>query len=48
MKIVDYAKWNAWNSLGSISKEEAMKKYMDEVGKLDPKWESKVKLQSKL
>jgi diazepam-binding inhibitor (GABA receptor modulating acyl-CoA-binding protein) len=26
MKMIEHAKWSAWNALGSISKEEAQKK----------------------
>ncbi|OWA51888.1 Enoyl-CoA delta isomerase 2, mitochondrial [Hypsibius exemplaris] len=34
MDIVGKAKWNAWNDLGSISKEDAQKQYVDLVNEL--------------
>lgn len=33
------AKWDAWNELKGMSKEEAMQKYIDLVEADDPKWE---------
>ena len=50
MKMVDYAKWSAWNGLGNMSKEDAQKQYLSEIEKLDSSWESKAKvsLKSKL
>ncbi len=38
-KIVERYKWDSWKKLGSISKEEAMKKYVEKLSKLDPKWD---------
>ena len=32
------AKWDAWNSVKGMSKEEAMKQYVDLVTKGDPDW----------
>uniref|UniRef100_A0A3Q4GDM2 ACB domain-containing protein n=1 Tax=Neolamprologus brichardi TaxID=32507 RepID=A0A3Q4GDM2_NEOBR len=29
--VVGKAKWDAWNSLGEMSKEEAMSSYVDEM-----------------
>ncbi|KAL4437790.1 hypothetical protein ABPG77_005702 [Micractinium sp. CCAP 211/92] len=34
------AKWDAWNSVKGMSKEEAMQKYIDLVAEGDPAWES--------
>eukprot|EP01117_Protostelium_nocturnum_P014034 TRINITY_DN5302_c0_g1_i1.p1 TRINITY_DN5302_c0_g1~~TRINITY_DN5302_c0_g1_i1.p1 ORF type:complete len:131 (-),score=26.07 TRINITY_DN5302_c0_g1_i1:33-368(-) len=31
LNIVAKTKWDSWNSLGKISKEEAMKRYVDKV-----------------
>jgi acyl-CoA-binding protein len=31
-------KWEAWKSLGNISKEIAMGRYINALGKLDPNW----------
>lgn len=36
------AKWEAWQKLGSISKEEAKSKYVELVTQIDPKWEVEV------
>ncbi|RMZ93867.1 Acyl- -binding domain-containing 5 [Brachionus plicatilis] len=30
-KLVERAKWNAWNELGNLSKEDAMKSYINEM-----------------
>jgi hypothetical protein len=32
------AKWDAWNSVKGMSKEEAMKQYIEIVTKGDPDW----------
>jgi diazepam-binding inhibitor (GABA receptor modulating acyl-CoA-binding protein) len=32
------AKWDAWNSVKGMSKEEAMKQYIDIVTKGDANW----------
>ncbi|RZF46703.1 hypothetical protein LSTR_LSTR002566 [Laodelphax striatellus] len=34
-------KWEAWNSLGDMSREEAMNNYVMLVESLDPEWKSK-------
>lgn len=34
MDIVGKYKWNAWNQLGDMSKEEAMKEYIQEIERL--------------
>jgi len=36
-ELVNYQKWNAWNSLGKMSKKEAMKTYIDLVNELRPR-----------
>ncbi|EDQ90688.1 uncharacterized protein MONBRDRAFT_20483 [Monosiga brevicollis MX1] len=33
------AKWKAWNSVRGMSKEDAMKAYVDLLAKDDPNWE---------
>jgi len=40
LDFVGKAKWDAWNELGDMSKEEAMKKYVDTITEQDPSWES--------
>ena len=37
--MVERAKWDAWKTLGNISKEEAMKRYIDTLTKSSPNWE---------
>ena len=32
------AKWDAWNSVKGMSKEDAMKQYIEIVTKGDPNW----------
>lgn len=39
LKMVERAKWDAWKSLGNMGKEEAMKKYIEELTSSSPKWE---------
>eukprot|EP00049_Salpingoeca_infusionum_P001006 m.44153 g.44153 ORF g.44153 m.44153 type:complete len:99 (-) comp10822_c0_seq1:246-542(-) len=34
------AKWDAWTSVKGMSKEDAMKAYVDLLAKDDPNWES--------
>eukprot|EP01147_Barroeca_monosierra_P010939 gene10939-3012_t len=38
------AKWEAWESVKGMSKENAMKSYVDLLAKGDPNWESHPKL----
>ncbi|CAF0956792.1 unnamed protein product [Brachionus calyciflorus] len=33
-KLVERAKWNAWNGLGNMSKEEAMRNYIKEMKRI--------------
>ena len=33
-KVVERAKWDAWNSFKNMSKEEAMQAYIDEMKKV--------------
>lgn len=33
-------KWDAWNNIKGMSKEEAMQKYVELLAKDDPNWES--------
>ncbi|XP_055636819.1 acyl-CoA-binding domain-containing protein 6-like [Toxorhynchites rutilus septentrionalis] len=33
------AKWTAWSELGEMSKEHAMKSYVQHLGKLNPDWD---------
>lgn len=34
------AKWNAWNELGDLTKDVAMGRYVDEMERLRPDWDS--------
>ncbi|XP_032802655.1 acyl-CoA-binding domain-containing protein 6 isoform X2 [Petromyzon marinus] len=38
-------KWEAWNALGAMSKEQAMTEYLALVNKLDPQWSEQVNLE---
>ena len=39
LQVVARAKWEAWNKLGSsLSKDEAMSKYISELDRLSPGW----------
>eukprot|EP01017_Pseudomicrothorax_dubius_P024795 TRINITY_DN2635_c0_g1_i2.p1 TRINITY_DN2635_c0_g1~~TRINITY_DN2635_c0_g1_i2.p1 ORF type:complete len:104 (-),score=28.43 TRINITY_DN2635_c0_g1_i2:182-493(-) len=38
LKVVEKAKYDAWKGLGSISKEEAMKRYIAELTLIQPNW----------
>lgn len=42
--MVERMKWDAWKKNGKISKEEAMKSYVDKLTKLVPNWNGKPKL----
>lgn len=44
LKIIERAKYDAWKSLGKITKEQAMEKYIKEITKIAPTWEQKPKL----
>ena len=44
LKMVEKMKWEAWKKYGKISKEEAMKKYVDQLNVLVPSWNSRAKL----
>ncbi|XP_076036836.1 acyl-CoA-binding domain-containing protein anorexia [Oratosquilla oratoria] len=37
-------KWQAWKDLGNLSKDDAMKEYVDALLDIDPDWESKVSI----
>eukprot|EP00761_Pharyngomonas_kirbyi_P011285 gb/GECH01011310.1/.p1 GENE.gb/GECH01011310.1/~~gb/GECH01011310.1/.p1 ORF type:complete len:103 (+),score=32.98 gb/GECH01011310.1/:1-309(+) len=39
LDFVGKSKWDAWNELGDMSKEEAMQKYIDLLTELAPEWE---------
>ena len=39
VQIEARAKWNAWNSVKGMSKDEAMHKYIDLLAADDPNWE---------
>ena len=40
VKIEARAKWDAWNKLKGMSKEDAMQQYTDLVASGDPNWEN--------
>jgi len=47
LQVVKRMKWDAWNKLGKLSKEEARKKYIKALEDLVPnwkKWNSNAKL----
>ena len=44
LKVVEKYKWDAWKKLGKMSKEEAMKKYVERLTNINPKWNLKPKL----
>jgi acyl-CoA-binding protein len=44
LKIVEKYKWTAWQKLGKMSKEEAMKTYVEKLTKIAPNWNAKPKL----
>lgn len=37
LDFVGKAKWDAWNALGDMSKEEAMKQYVEAFEKMEQK-----------
>jgi acyl-CoA-binding protein len=39
--MTNRAKWDAWNKLGDLSKEEAEQKYVQLLDKHDPDWRLK-------
>ncbi len=41
--MVDRMKWDAWNALGSLSKEEALQRYLAALTKIAPDWEKDIK-----
>jgi len=50
LQVVNRAKWAAWNDLGNMSKEDAIRTYVDTLLKSDPNFRSKlqVHIRSKL
>jgi acyl-CoA-binding protein len=38
LKVVQRMKWDAWNKLGKMSKEEARKEYIKQLTGLSAKW----------
>jgi acyl-CoA-binding protein len=42
--VVEKYKWDAWKKHGKLSKEDAMKKYVERLTKINPKWNLKPKL----
>ena len=43
LKLIERAKWDAWNKLGNMNKEDAMKQYVNELTKTDSEWKEKSK-----
>ena len=39
LKVVERAKYDAWKELGNLSKDDAMKKYADDLTKIVPNWD---------
>jgi acyl-CoA-binding protein len=49
--LIARAKWDAWSKLGSMSKADAQRAYVDALTKSDPQWQTKaknMKIKSKL
>lgn len=44
LKVVEKYKWQAWKKLGKISKDEAKKKYVEKLTRINPKWNLNAKL----
>lgn len=42
LNMVAYAKYDAWKKLGNMSKEDAMKKYVEALSKEDADWRTKL------
>ena len=40
MKIVERYKWDAWKKLGKMSKDDAMKKYVERLTTIAPDWKN--------
>jgi diazepam-binding inhibitor (GABA receptor modulator, acyl-CoA-binding protein) len=40
LKVVDRYKWDAWKKLGKMSKEDAMKKYVERLNTIAPDWKN--------
>mmetsp|Transcript_10553 Transcript_10553/g.12196 ORF Transcript_10553/g.12196 Transcript_10553/m.12196 type:complete len:99 (+) Transcript_10553:2-298(+) len=38
VKVEARAKWDAWNKLGNMPKDEAMKEYVSMLNEVSPKW----------
>lgn len=41
------AKWSAWNDLNDMTKDEAMRKYVDEMNRVQPGWDENSKKRPK-
>lgn len=39
-KIVDRYKWDAWKKLGKMSKEDAMRQYVEALNSVIPNWDN--------
>lgn len=46
--FVAKAKWNAWNDLGDMSKEDAKKNYVASLDKLAPEWKDYPEIKKQL
>ena len=44
LKVVERYKWDQWKKLKNMSKEDAMKGYVQELTKKVPNWNGKAKL----
>ena len=44
LKMVERMKWDTWKKLGTMSKEEAMKTYVDKLAQIVPTWNQQAKL----
>lgn len=44
LKVVERFKWDEWKKLGKMTKEDAMKVYIETLNKKAPGWNTKPKL----
>ncbi|PRD34169.1 UNVERIFIED_CONTAM: acbd6 [Trichonephila clavipes] len=47
LKFKSRSKWSAWHDLGNMTKEEAMKQYIEKVSRISPDWDASNKKEAK-
>eukprot|EP01114_Cavostelium_apophysatum_P015525 TRINITY_DN4242_c0_g1_i1.p1 TRINITY_DN4242_c0_g1~~TRINITY_DN4242_c0_g1_i1.p1 ORF type:complete len:250 (+),score=49.46 TRINITY_DN4242_c0_g1_i1:92-841(+) len=40
-EFTERTKWDAWNSLGTLTKEDSMQRYIKQLEEVEPKWKEK-------